>query len=155
MKNSLANASDRDLIATLAEMSKHSVKAACIFTALTEDTWFQAVVELRNRYNRREIDAGMVCEKSPRSASGRVSHAGSVEIDSDRWKAWFYRNRIPLCHVGPIVGLSGPWANAIAFRGRASFSTLDRLCAAMEVSLDQFLYEVGSDRERERVIACR
>lgn len=144
--------SDRDLIAQLTQLSSHSPKAALILTALTDDTWFEAVSELRKRYSTKLVEEAPVAY-APVSESGRHPHAASVEIDPARFKAFFFRRRIPLAHVGPLFGRCSGWASVIAHKARAGYYALDELARELDMTADELIAQIGSDAERSRLQA--
>ena len=89
--------------------------------------------------------------EAPTSDSGKVRRATSVEIDPARWRAAWYRRRLTLVMVSEMAGKSRSWANQMANKGQCSYFAIDRLAAELEEVTDELLYEVASDRERERM----
>lgn len=144
--------SDRDLIAHLTQLSTHSPKAALILTALTDDTWFEAVSELRRRYSTKFVEEGSVAY-APLSPNGRHLNATSVAIDPVRFKSFFFHRRIPLSHVGPMFGRSSGWASVTAHKASTGYYVLDELACELDMTADELIANVGSDTERSRLQA--
>lgn len=111
--------------------------------ALASDEAQAAFVEMRRRYARN----GDV----PRSPSGRIRSANSVELDPQRWRLAWYRRRLTMRAVSQLAGKCSGWANVIAHKGYANYFVLDAIAAELGEVTDDLIYEVASDRERLRL----
>jgi hypothetical protein len=141
---------DSELLSKLADLSKYNQKAAFVLAQITDDDVYGAVTELRRRCADR-VSSTLVRETSYTDGDGHRLSATTCEIDSERWRAYFYNRRMRLAEVGPLVGLCRNWAHVIASKKRASYRTLDRIAVELAVETDEFIWAVGSDRERKRV----
>jgi len=150
MKQAYGQLSDRDLLGKLAQMSATSGKAAMAYAALTDDDWFSAISELRRRFRAREIEASLNVEETRLTPTGRLRIATTVDIDPQRWRAYWSRQRMTLVAVSLMIGRTSSWASIIANKKRAGIASLDELATAIEVNLEDLIFAVGSDRERER-----
>ena len=108
------------------------------------------VNELARRYE--------ATSETPRAttASGRYVGATTVCIDPVRWANFFFRRRMPLKSVG---GCMEPprcegWGSVIKKKAKAGFYALDDLATALEMRVDDLIFEVGTDDERARLSAC-
>lgn len=110
--------------------------------ALASDVTFAAVCELRRRFGA-EVEL-------PLTPCGHVRNATSVEIDPRRWKAAWYRRRLTQVAVSQMIGKCYTWSNVIARKGSCSYWALDALAAEIGETTDDLLFEVASDRERQR-----
>lgn len=77
--------------------------------------------------------------------------ATTVLIDPVRLRRFFWLRRTPLSHVGPMVGKSGALLSVLAYKGHMSFWTADAIATEFGLHVDQFLREVGSEEELERI----
>lgn len=111
---------------------------------LASDVVQAAFLEIRRRY-AQEIEV-------PRTPSGRVRTATSVEIDPERWKAAWYRRRITQVELCRMIGKSYTWANVVAHQGRVNYYVLDRIASELSEVTDDLVWEVASSRERQRMV---
>jgi hypothetical protein len=111
--------------------------------ALASDAAHAAFLELRRRY-AQHTDV-------PRSPSGRIRSANSVELDPQRWRLAWYRRRLTMRAVSELAGKCSGWANVIARKGCANYYVLDSIAAELGEVTDDLIYEVASDRERLRM----
>lgn len=140
--------SDIDLIAKLTDMSRYNPKASFVLAQLTDDDLYNAVTELRRRCAHHAQEAFV--KETGSDGPGRV-HGTTVEVDSVRWKRYFRNKRMLLADVGRMIGCDPNYASVIACKGSASYFTLEKIALELGVETDEFVYAVGSDRERERV----
>lgn len=110
---------------------------------LAGDEIYYAITELRRRH--------VVSSDIPRTAKGRIRTATSVELDPERWRAAWYRRRLTLTAVSELAGKCGAWAHVIARKGCCSYFVLDAIAAELGETTDDLVYEVASDRERQRI----
>jgi len=117
---------------------------------ISSDASFEGVRELRRRFST----GGEV--QAPKTRTGRTSSARSVIVDRERWNSFFWRRRIALSDVGPIMEppRCEGWASVIGHRGRAGFYALDDLACALGLHVDEVIDQVGTDDERARLAAC-
>lgn len=109
---------------------------------LARDDVFAAVCEIRKRRARVDV---------PRTPSGRVRNANSVEIDPERWRAAWYRRRISQSALNEMLGKSKTWSVMIAKKACCNFFVLDQIAAELGETTDDLVWEVASDRERQRL----
>jgi hypothetical protein len=76
--------------------------------------------------------------------------ATTVGIDPVRFRSFWWRRRMPLNSVGPMVGRCSGWASAILVKGHAGYWVLDEIASEIEMHVDQLIFEIGTDEERER-----
>jgi hypothetical protein len=148
-----ASLSDRDLLTKLADMSRHSGKAALVLAALTDDDWYRAVTELRRRCARS--NQALIAEEASFGQDGRMLSPYTVEIDKLRWRTYWTNKRIRIGEVGPLVGLCRNWASTISCKGKASLLTLERIAVELNVDSDDFVWAVSTDAERDRLARIR
>lgn len=87
----------------------------------------------------------------PPAPHRRIRVATSIQVDRERFCDYFWRRRLNLSSVGPMIGRSEAWAGAMAYKGRAGLYALDELATELNVNLDELLYQIGSDAERARI----
>jgi hypothetical protein len=75
----------------------------------------------------------------------------SVEIDRNRWKNAWYRRRLTQSAVSQLIGKCGAWSNVVASKGSASYYAIDAIAAELGETTDDLVFEVASDRERQRI----
>jgi hypothetical protein len=80
----------------------------------------------------------------------RMRTATSVAIDPMRFREFWWRRRTPLNAVGPMVGRSSGLGSVIAAKGSAGYYTLDEIASEISMHVDQLIFEIGTDEERER-----
>lgn len=111
--------------------------------ALASDVVYAAVMEIRRRH------AGV--GGYPKTATGRLRSATSVELDPDRWRSAWYRRRLTLTAVSELAGKCGAWAHAVMVKKCVSYFVMDMLAAELGETTDDLVYEIASDRERLRI----
>lgn len=109
---------------------------------LASDATFAAVCELRRRYG--------AAYEVPTTPCGHVRHAMSVEIDPDRWRTAWYRRRLTQVALSAMIGKSSAWSNVVGRKGSCSYWSIDAIAAELGEVTDDLLFEVASDRERQR-----
>jgi hypothetical protein len=134
----IALLSDEEIVDLLVNLSTNVTVAT-----LAGDEFYAAILELRKRHVP-ELDV-------PRTPSGRVRRATSIEIDAERWRAAWYRRRLTQLAVCDLIGKSYTFVNVIARRGSVSFYTVDAIASELGETTDDLLFEVASDRERRRL----
>jgi hypothetical protein len=139
---------DKAIVEMLTGQS-HSDDAALTWLAglIADPVMVEGVNELRRRYAG---EPGF-----PLTGSGKLPNAASVFIDRDRWKAFFFRRRITMSEIGPLMEperCSG-WGSVIGHKGRAGFQAMDELACALDMRVDDLIWEVGTDDERSRLVA--
>lgn len=77
-------------------------------------------------------------------------NANTVRIDPDRFRAFFYRRRLPLNAIGGLFGRCDGWASVIIHHQHAGFYALDDLACALDLRVEDLIEEIGTDAERER-----
>ena len=84
-------------------------------------------------------------------AAPRSKWATTIEIDRERFREFFWRRRMTLASIGPCFNRCDGWASVIVAKGHAGFFALDDLATALGMNVDELIYQVGTDRERELV----
>lgn len=143
----LANTEILEMLVNL-RPSKSNEAVSWLAAVISDPVMVEGVNELRRRYAPEP--------SFPVTGSGRMSAASSVFIDRGRWQTFFALRRIPLVRVG---GLMEPercegWASVIKTKGRAGFSALDDLACALDMHVDDLIWQVGTDDERARLSVC-
>jgi hypothetical protein len=134
----IALLSDDEIVELVVDLSQDRT----IGTLAGEEV-YSAILELRKRHVP-ELDV-------PRTPSGRVRRATSIEIDPERWRSAWFRRRLTQLAVCELIGKSYTFINVCARRGSVSYYTLDAIAAQLGEVTDDLAYEVGSDRERQRL----
>jgi len=135
----IALLSDDQIVEYVVDLSTNVTVAT-----LAGDEIFSAVCELRRRH-APQIDV-------PRTPSGRVRRATSIEIDPERWRSAWYRRRMTQLALCELIGKSYTFINVCARRGSVSYFTLDAIASELGEVTDDLAYEVASDRERQRLV---
>lgn len=141
---------DRDIVEMLVSLHPSDEAVALLAAVLTDDAAFEGVRELRRRFTTgTEV-------VPPKTATGRMRSARTVAIDADKWKAFFWRRRIAMVDVGPMMEpprCTG-WSHVVSSRGRAGLYALDDLACALSLHVDDLIDQVGTDDERARLAIC-
>ncbi|NTU70457.1 MAG: hypothetical protein HGB10_01330 [Coriobacteriia bacterium] len=137
-----------DLVDMLTHLRPSGDAVAWLAAVISDPAAVEGVAELRRRYAPEP--------SFPVTGSGRMSGATTVFIDRGRWNAFFFQRRIPLMHVGALMEpeLSEGWASVVGHKGRAGFASMDSLACALDMHVDDLIWQVGTDAERERLAAC-
>lgn len=141
---------DREIVEMLVSLHPSDEAVAWLAAVLTDDAAFEGVRELRKRFTTSdEIDI-------PKTATGRVGSARSVAIDPERWKSFFWRRRIAMVDVGPMMepARCEGWGSVITHKRQASIYALDDLACALGLHVDQLIDEIGTETERARLALC-
>jgi len=148
--NEVRKMQDREIVEMLLELKPSDEAVGWLATVLADDGAFEGVRELRRRFTDGRVPASF-----PVTATGRQRSANTVSIDSDRFKALFYRRRIPLNQIGPMMEppRSGAWASVICNKGTAGFYALDALATSLCITVDDLIFEVGTSAELARANA--
>ncbi len=138
---------DKEIVEMLVSLRPGDEAVAWLASVVSSPVMVEGVNELRRRY---APEPGF-----PLTGSGRLPNAASVFIDRDRWKAFFFRRRITMSAIG---GLMEPerctgWGSVAASKGRVGFGAMDELACALDMRVDDLIWEVGTDAERERLAA--
>lgn len=138
---------DKDIVEMLAAQHVNDDALAWLAGVIADPAKVEGVNELRRRY---APEPGF-----PLTGSGRLPNANSVFIDRDRWRRFFLLRRIPMSQVGPMMEPSrcSGWGHVITHKGRAGFNAMDELAVALDMHVDDLIYEVGTDAERARLAA--
>lgn len=134
----IARLSDKEIVELVIDLSKDACPER-----LAGDEVFAAVCELRKRWSCR-INV-------PRTPTGRIRTATSVEIDPERWRAAWYRRRINQTALCNMIGKSKTWSAMTAKKSCCNFFVLDQIAAELGETTDDLVWEVASDRERQRM----
>ena len=137
----------RDIVEMLFSMSPSQEAVALLSAVITDDIAFEGVRELRRRLSTSSESV------PPRKNRGRMPSARTVAIDPGRWASFFWRRRIALMDVGPMMepARCGGWASAMKRRGSAGLYALDDLACALDMHVDELIEHVGTDEERARI----
>lgn len=137
-----------DLVDMLTHLRPSDDAVAWLAALISDPVAVEGVAELRRRYAPEP--------SFPVTGSGRMTGATSVFIDRGRWNSFFFQRRIPLSQVGPLMEPErcDGWASVIGHKGRAGFAALDDLACSLDMHVDDLIWQVGTDAERERLAAC-
>ena len=83
----------------------------------------------------------------------RARSATSVLVDGAKLKEFSWLRRIPLSHVGPMVGRCSGLASVLARKGCMSYWTADDSATELGMHVDAFIAAVGTDEELQRLSA--
>lgn len=81
----------------------------------------------------------------------RARCATSVLIDGAKVKQFFWQRRIPLSHVGPMVGRCSGLMSVLARKGCMSYWTADDIATELGMHVDAFIAAVGTEEELMRL----
>lgn len=138
--------SDEELVGMLTSFRTSDAAVVAWLAALVADpTALEGVSELRRRYQAAVEPA------RPSSHSERYAGALSVKIDRRRWNSFWFRRRTPLNAVGPMANRCPGLGSVIGHKGSAGYYTLDAIACELDMRVDDLIYEVGTDEERERL----
>lgn len=148
-KQELSAMGDRAIVRKLMGMRPSAEAIAFIATIISNPDAVQAVGELRRRYETT------MAQEQPvrRTREGRQGVPTTVTLDEERFRAFFFKNRLPLAHVGPLFGRCKGWASVTAAKGTAGYWALDELAAALEMHVDELLRQICPPEEYERLCA--
>lgn len=121
---------------------------AWLASVISNPVLVEGVNELQRRYAVRSGNAP--CP----TPAGQHPHARTVHVDPARWRSFWWRRRMTLLEVGPMVNRCDGWASVVASRGRAGLYVLDEIACELEMNLDDLIFEVGTDSERSRLAVC-
>lgn len=134
----IARLSDEEIVELVVDLSEDRTVGT-----LAGEEVYSAILELRKRH-APELEV-------PRTPTGRVRRATSIEIDAERWRSAWFRRRLTQLAVSALIGKSYTFINVCARRGSVSYFTLDQIAAELGETTDQLAWEVASDRERQRL----
>lgn len=143
----LRSMTDGQIVEMLVRLRPDDAAVAWLASVISNPTLAEGVAELHRRYRPSVV-------APPVTATGKHSHAGTVLIDPERWRSFFWRRRITLSEAGLMCGRSDGWAAVIAHRGRAGYYALDSLACELGITVSQLIDEVGTDDERARIAPC-
>lgn len=140
---------DNQIVELLVNLRPGDECVAWLASVIASPVLTEGVAELHRRYRPSSPVPSL-------TSAGRHPHAGTVSIDPERFRSFFWKRRIALVDVG---GLMEParcegWASTILHRGRAGFYALDALACALGLHVDSLIDEVGTDDERARLSVC-
>jgi len=141
---------DTQIVEMLVALRPSDEAVAWLASVVSSDAAFEGVRELRKRFTTNN---GI---ETPKTPTGRVGSARTVGIDPDRWKSFFWRRRIAMVDVGPMMepARCEGWGSVVSSRGRAGIYALDDLACALGTHLNELIDEVGNDDERARLACC-
>jgi len=135
-----------EIVAALMNMRPSDEAVAWLAALIADPAAVEGVNELSRRYGANQVS-------EPLSVSGRYTGATTVRIDPGRWSAFFFRRRLPLNAVGSLFNRCSGWASVIKKKGHAGFYALDDLATALDMRVNDLIFEVGTDEERQRLAA--
>lgn len=148
-KQELSDMGDRAIVRKLMGMRPSAEAVAFIATIISNPDAVQAVGELRRRYETATTQGQPI----RRTRHGRQGVPTTVAIDEERFRAFFFMNRMPLSHVGPLFGRCKGWGSVIASKKSAGYWALDELAAALDMHVDELLRQICPPEEYERLCA--
>lgn len=113
-------------------------------SVIADPVMAEGVKELSRRY------AG---HREGKSALPRARSAGSLLIDGAKFKDLMWRHRIPMSHVGPMIGKSDGLGSVLAHKGRMSYWTADAIATELGMHVDEFIAAIGTPEELQRLTA--
>jgi len=139
----------RELVDLVTGDKPPSEAISWVASLVSNDSVFEAVRELRSRFKNPEFS------EIPRTDTGRIARATSVQIDPDRFRAFFWRRRVALRNVGPMMEppRSDGWAYVMISRARMGYHALDDLATALGLRADDLIEEFGTEAEIRRQMA--
>ena len=134
--------SSAGIVSMLTDKGPQEEALAWLASLISDPSMVAGVNELSCRY----------AVKSPVPASTeRARCAMSVRIDPAKYRHFFWRRRIPLCAMGPMVGKSDGLGSVIASKGRMGYWTADALATELGMHVDALIAEIGTPEELERL----
>ncbi len=120
---------------------------AWVASLVSDDAIFDAARELRSRFRNPAL------AEVPRTETGRIASSTSVQIDPDRFRAFFWGRRISLRNVGPMMDppRSDGWAYVMLSRQKMGYYALDDLATSMGLRADDLIEEFGTEAELARM----
>lgn len=143
MTKTMAAMSSRQLIELLIGVKPSDEAVAFLAAVIADDTFTDAACELKRRYQGPPLE--------PAAATGKRYSATTVAIDRERFRAYFWRQRIPLSQVGPTFGRSTCWASAMLGKGHCGWFALDELATELDLHVDELIRQIGTDDEVARL----
>jgi hypothetical protein len=146
----LARMSDGELVGMLVSLKPSDEAVALLAAAIADGNWMDGALELRRRVNRSSLQA----EASAKDAvpfQRRMRSASTIEIEPSRFRGFFWRRRMTLTSVGPLIGRCDGWASAIVKKRSAGYWALDELATALGIHVNELIDELSTDTERERL----
>jgi hypothetical protein len=137
-----------EIVEMLAALRPSDEALAWLAAAIADPIVVEGVSELSRRYRASQQDP----EVAP--PSRRYSGAMTVMIEPARWAGFFFGRRMPLNAVGPMFNRCEGWASVIKKKARAGYYALDDLACALNMCVDDLIYQVGTDEERARLSVC-
>jgi len=136
---------NRELVELIAGREPSEAVVSVLAAVLSDDVAYEGVRELRRRFGRQR--------PTPEVTGDRMPSAKTVAIDRQRWNTFFFRRRMALTDVGPLMDppRSSAWASVMGSRGRAGLYALDDLACALGIHVNELIAEVATDAEFERV----
>jgi len=139
---------DHRIVEMLVSLRPGDEALAWLASVISSPVLVEGVNELQRRYAVRTGNA-----PTP-TASGRHPHAATVHVDPVRWKDFFWRRRMTLMSVGPMVNRCSGWASVVANKRAVGMFALDEIACELDMHLDDLIFEVGTDGERARLALC-
>lgn len=142
----LASMSNADIVGMLMSLQPSDEAVALLAAAITDEHWIDGANELRQRFTSGRpapvIDDG--------KRHNRMRPANSVEIDPDRFRHYFWMRRMTLTSVSRLINRTDAWASVIVSKRQAGYWALDELATELSVHVNDLIFAIGSDAERER-----
>jgi len=133
---------DTEIVEMLVSLKPSDESVAWLASVIADPAKVAGVNELSRRY---------VADRHGRCSLPRAKSAGSVLIDGSAFKHAFWLRRIPLSHVGPLIGKSSGLGSVLAHKGRISYWTADAIANELGIHVDAFLAEIAAPAELERL----
>jgi len=134
---------DHEIVELLVSLKPSDPSVAWLASIIADPTKLAGVNELSRRY---------AVNRDGRHALPRAKAATSIWIDGSKFKALMWRNRVPLCEIGPAIGKSEGFGSVIAHRGRISYWSADAIATELlGCHVDDFIAQVAAPIELERL----
>lgn len=135
---------DREIVELLVNLKPADEAVAWIASVIADDAAYEGVRELRRRFGRIT---------GSETVPTRMRSARTVSISRERWKSFFFRRRIALVDVGPMMEppRCAGWGSVIGTKKKAGLYALDDLACALDMHVDDLIQQVASDDELDRL----
>lgn len=136
---------DSEIIEMLVSLRPSDEAVAWLAAVIADPARTAGVAELSRRY---------AAHRDGRIGLPRARSAGTVSLDSIKFKNFMWSRRITMTEVGLMIGRSDGLGSCIASRGRTSYWTADAIATELGMTPEAFLAQVGTEEEVARLACC-
>lgn len=133
---------DTQIVEMLVDLQPGDEAMVWLASVISDPALTEGVSELARRYSA--TTAGK--HRLPRAKC-----ADSVFVDGALFKQFFFLRRIKLREIGPMIGKCEGLGSVVAHKGRMSYWTADAIASELEIHVDDFIRQVASQVELERL----